>query len=233
MEAPTPAPHWFPDDPLAAGGERVHDRVLVTGADARSYLQSQLTQDVEALEVGDHRWSFVLEPNGKVTALVRVVRLGAEEFALDTDAGFGDALVERLARFRIRVKVDLENRPAAAVVDEHAEQHRIVVGWPKMGAEILPETTLVAQTGLSGLAVSFTKGCYPGQELVERMDSRGATAPQVLRTVAVDPATTPGQSLCDDSGEVIGVITSVAGSHGLALVRRGVEVGTAVHFEAD
>ena len=49
-----------------------------------------------------------------------------------------------------------------------------------MGAEIVPGETIPAVTGVTGVAVSFTKGCYPGQELVERMDSRGAEAPASL-----------------------------------------------------
>ena len=49
-----------------------------------------------------------------------------------------------------------------------------------MGAEILPGETIPAETGLAETAISFTKGCYPGQELVERMDSRGSTAPRHL-----------------------------------------------------
>lgn len=224
------APQWEPDDPTATVRERAYDRVRVTGADAQRYLQSQLTQDVERLGIGERTWSFVLEPGGRICALVRVVRLGEEQFALDTDAGFGEPLVERLKRFRIRVAVDLELESAVVPVDPAAEHLRVRVGWPKMGAEILPETTMVAQTGLSGIAVSFTKGCYPGQELVERMDSRGATAPFVLRSLAVDPVTVPGHELFDESGQPIGVITSVAGTHALAMVRRGVEVGELVGF---
>ncbi len=55
-----------------------------------------------------------------------------------------------------------------------------------MGTEIVPAETIPASLGeVVRVAVSFTKGCYPGQELVERMDSRGSSAPQVLRRVDV------------------------------------------------
>ena len=58
------------------------------------------------------------------------------------------------------------------------EAARIADGWPAMGVEIEPGETIPAETGVVAVAVDFRKGCYPGQELVERMDSRGATAPR-------------------------------------------------------
>ena len=54
------------------------------------------------------------------------------------------------------------------------ERARIEAAWPAMGAEIVPGETIPAETGVASVAVDFRKGCYPGQELVERMDSRGA-----------------------------------------------------------
>ena len=58
----------------------------VSGPDAGKYLHSQLSNDVASLLVGQSRYSFVLEPMGKVIALVRVTRVGDEVFVLDTDA---------------------------------------------------------------------------------------------------------------------------------------------------
>ena len=75
------------------------------------------------------------------------------------------------------------------------------------------------------LAVDFAKGCYPGQELVERMDSRGADAPQTLRLVEVDDDAGPGDPIVDALGEEVGSLTSVSGSRALGYVRRGSDVG--------
>ena len=96
---------------------------------------------------------------------------------------------------------------------------RIEAGWPAMGSEIVPGETIPAETGISDVAVSFTKGCYPGQELVERMDSRGATAPRSLRTVEVPAEAQVGDAVQRD-GVDIGTITSVHGGRALALVKR-------------
>jgi folate-binding protein YgfZ len=96
-----------------------------------------------------------------------------------------------------------------------------------MGAEIVPGETIPAVTGVVPVAVSFTKGCYPGQELVERMDSRGADAPLSLRIVDVASDAAAGDALTDRGGEPIGTLTSISpdGALGLALVKRGHDVG--------
>jgi len=101
---------------------------------------------------------------------------------------------------------------------------RVEAGWPAMGSEIVPAETVPAETGITSIAVSFTKGCYPGQELVERMDSRGATAPRLLQVVDVADGTVPGTPLMRDGTE-IGTITSVAGTRALAYVKRSALAG--------
>ena len=64
---------------------------------------------------------------------------------------------------------------------------RVDAHWPAMGVDI-EEGDVPATTGVVHCAVSFSKGCYPGQELVERMDSRSSSAPVVLRAVPVGEA---------------------------------------------
>ncbi len=213
-------------DPSAID-ETARDHVVVEGPDASTYLQSQVAQDLRELAVGDRVWTLVLEPSGKVESLARVTRTGDERFDLDTDAGFGDALAARLGRFKIRVTADISVVAAESAdpSDDH-ETARIAAGWPRMGCEIVPGETIPAVTGVVPVAVDFTKGCYPGQELVERMDSRGADAPRTLRIVDVPADAVAGDPLVVDGVEV-GTITSVspAGGSALATVRRGHDVG--------
>ena len=249
------------------------DFVEVTGADARAYLHSQLSQDVQAMAVGEARWSYLLQPNGKVDALLRVTETGEGRFVLDVDKGFGAAVLVRLERFRIRVKVDMEPLPwhcvavrgaeAASVAVAAAggdtwsvpswwgdpsawdvigpesappagvptadrarlERARVEAGWPAMGAE-LTERTIPGEVGpLLDLAVSFTKGCYPGQELVERMDSRGALAPHQLRRLHSNGSVLAVGDALVVAGQDVGTVTSVAGAQGLAVMARSVEPG--------
>jgi folate-binding protein YgfZ len=236
-----PVAHWVP-----------RDVVRVVGTDAASFLQGQLSQDVAALGEGGSAWSFLLQPTGKVAALVRVVRLADNEFVLDTDAGWGEAVIDRLNRFKLRVRVEIEALPwrclavrgvsvegAVPAFGEGAdllgedpavpegarlgdladyERLRIVHTWPAMGSE-LTERTIPAETGIVDRTVSFTKGCYTGQELVARIDSRGGHVPRHLRTLRVEQGAEVGDPVVVDGREV-GTLTSVAGTVALAYVHR-------------
>ena len=209
--------------------ESARDHVIVEGPDALSYLHSQVAQDLNGLGVGATTWTLVLEPTGKVESLARVTRTADDRFDFDTDAGFGDALAARLNRFKIRVAAEVSVEPAtsSAPSPDH-EEARIAAGWPRMGFEIVAGETIPAVTGVVPLAVNFTKGCYPGQELVERMDSRGADAPKSLRIVEIEPDAELGDAVVVDGVEV-GSISSVSpvGGVGLAFIKRGHDVGEA------
>jgi len=106
------------------------------------------------------------------------------------------------------------------------EACRIEAGIPAMGAE-LDEKTIPAEAGLVGRAVSFTKGCYTGQELVARIDARGARVPRNLRGIVIATPLTAtaladafvGAELVSGEGErSVGRITSAAWSPGLEAV---------------
>lgn len=102
-------------------------------------------------------------------------------------------------------------------------RRRIEAGVPAMGAE-LNEKTIPAEAGIVNRSVSFTKGCYTGQELVARVDSRGDNTPRRLRIVSGSgPAPLPETELTTDD-KAAGVLTSVAptddGWVALAYVRR-------------
>lgn len=226
------------------------DVVRVSGPDALTYLHGQVSQDLLSMAVGDSRWTFLLQPAGRVEVLARVRRTDDETFVFDVDGGFGEALVARLNRFKIRVRADVELVPWQVIavrgvegVDDivgaapnppdgvregtldELEQARIDTGWPAMGSEIVPGETIPAETGVTDRAVNFTKGCYPGQELVERMDSRGASAPRRLRVLDVTEGSKPGDPI-EHEGAEVGVLTSVAGTRALGLVKRNVDIGT-------
>ena len=259
--------------------EVTRDVVRVTGPDAVTYLQGQVSQDVAALAVGSSAWSFVLQPQGKVDAWFRVSRVADDEVLLDVDGGFGEALVSRLERFKLRTKAELEpladwrclavrgaSRPergqghafapesawpgvegydllgpdpeapdeARPGTTEEYEALRIECGVPAMGRE-LTDRTIPAEAGAGVIerSVSFTKGCYTGQELVARIDSRGGNVPRHLRGLVLDGDGVPttGTTVTIDGTEV-GTVTSAARSSrldavvALAYVKRDVVVPT-------
>lgn len=252
------------------------DFLVVRGPDAVSWLQGQLSQDVAALPVGGAADSLLLQPQGKVDALLRVLRTGPDEVVIDVDGGFGESVIARLRRFKIRIKADIEplewmclsvrGPKAAGKADEATgtvvpvdwpglsgfdvvgespalgpagdgvrrcsreawEVVRIEAGIPTMGAE-LTERTIPAEAGVVSRTVSFTKGCYTGQELVARIDSRGGNVPRHLRGVVVDGAVPPEGAELVVGDDVVGSLTSVttapggAGAVGLAYVKRDVD----------
>ncbi len=195
------------------------DRIEVTGADAVGYLHSQLSQDIGSLAVGERMLSLVLEPDGRVCAPIGVSRIEDERLILDVDPGYGEAVTARLLRFRLRTDAEFTMTAAERSRDAREEESRIIDGWPALGSEIIPGETLAAETGLTTVAVAFTKGCYPGQELVERMDSRGAIPPRRIVRVVVESGTEVGSPVIRDGAEV-GQVTSVAGVNALARVGR-------------
>ena len=262
------------------------DVLVITGPDATSFLQGQLSQDVAALAPGEVTSSLLLRPDGKLHCRLRVSRRESETFVCDLASGLGDGARARLERFKLRVAVDLQVRsltmlavrgaaappaPAAGfdgagsgndgtpvvvagvswgsvagwdlVAEEVSppvgvrlcepealEAVRIEAGVPAAGRE-LTEGLIPAEAGVVAETVSFTKGCYVGQELVARIDSRGGNTPRRLRGVVLEDATPApaGVELVDATGSTIGRITSSAFSPGveaaiaLAYVHRRVE----------
>lgn len=242
------------------------DVIHVRGADAQSFLHSQLAQDISRLEVGSSAHSLLLEPTGHVHSLVRVVYQSPEFFTIDVDAGFGESVITRLKRFILRSKVEMTqsdwvvrairgsgartevaNIPGAAVVAwgdtdavdvvcaesdaprvgeetevPHIDMLRVDSRWPRLGLDILVGD-IPATTGVVPVAVSFTKGCYPGQELVERMDSRGADAPVNVRVMSRDGVGVG--SRVELSPQDSGTVTSIGFHRALVRVGRGSQIG--------
>ncbi len=116
------------------------------------------------------------------------------------------------------------------------EVARIEAGVPRMGAELTAKT-IPQEAGdeLLARSVSFTKGCYTGQELVARIDARGSNVARLLRGVVSAGPLCAGTGLSAGGGAV-GTVTSAAesprgGFVGLAMVRRGVELPAEVKVE--
>lgn len=211
-------------DSVWARGPR--DRITVEGPDAERYLHSQLAQDISSMSVGERRWSLLLEPTGRVVALLGVERVDTERFVLDGDPGTGDAVETRLRRFLLRVAVTIELDLAVGPTPVEVETERIRAGWPRVGDDILSGETIPAETGVVPFAVSFTKGCYPGQELVERMDSRSASAPFRLVRLHGDGLVVGDPVIVD--GDEVGRVTSAADGVAIARVRRTATIGVPI-----
>jgi folate-binding protein YgfZ len=120
------------------------------------------------------------------------------------------------------------DRPELSLLDgEDYDLLRIEAGEPLMNVDVT-DSTIPQETGLVAASVSFNKGCFLGQELVARLDSRGGRVNHQLRILRFDDGSPAvGAGIVKDE-KPVGILTSAAGDAGLALVRRGVEPGDMV-----
>ena len=202
-----------------------HDTVRVSGPDTWTFLQSLLSQDVADMADGDQRPTLLLTPQGKVDVVGAITRRG-DDALIETDPGWGDQLVASLTRFKIRTKVELGVELAPTVAPEvfaAEEAARIAVGTPRVGAD-LDDSVIPQEAFLELNAVSFTKGCFIGQELVCRIDSRGHVNRFLRHLVPEDPSLTlaVGAEITVD-GKVVGSVTSAAPGIAMGFVRREVD----------
>ena len=201
-----------------------HDCLLVAGDDATAFLQAQLTQDLDFAEAGgDPLLAAWCNPKGRVIVLFRVRRLD-DAWRLALPTAMTAAVRKRLEMFRFRSRVSIDVDEAAAgdlgISGEPTEvewRSRLVAdGLPIIEAEQTERfTPHMLNLDLLG-AVSFDKGCYPGQEVVARTHYRGATKRRMKR-FGTTANVRPGDKLQAgerDAGEVV----NVAGREFLAVV---------------
>jgi folate-binding protein YgfZ len=269
----------------------------LTGRDAKSFLQGQVTNDVEALVPGQGCYAAFLTPKGKMLGDVRILD-GAPELLLDTERIALQELFNMIRRFSIGYDVQLHKRTLergllsligptsdrvtgvelpAAVEHDHiqagvagiparairtdlgidllcdaadtdalagalrergampvsesvAECLRVQAGRPRYGIDV-DDTVIPQEAGLNDRAVSFTKGCYVGQETVARLYYRGKPN-RHLRGLRLSAPAQRGDQVTFEA-RVVGRLGSVAdspafGPIALALVRREAPPGSTV-----
>lgn len=117
---------------------------------------------------------------------------------------------------------ELDEPAEETLNDDEFTRLRVLAGVPAMGSE-LDENTIPAEARIVDQSTSFTKGCYTGQELVARVDSRGDNTPRKLRIVTGGGNGAAGNELTLD-GAAAGIITSAAadgdGFVALAYIKR-------------
>ena len=225
--------------------------VRVAGPDAGDHLQRLVSNDVAALDVGGACQALLLTAKSRVIAPLVVWRRGEEDYLLLTEPELGEAVRSLLVRMRLRARCEIELEEHSSVLvfggdgiatdvpgtvevldseleptlsGDELELLRIELGVPRWGREI-DESILPAEAGLDRTHVSFSKGCYPGQEPVARLHFRGHPnrGLRVLELTALPPA---GAELLHE-GRPAGRVTSVAArpdgsAVALAYVRREV-----------
>lgn len=189
--------------------------LAVAGADRTSWLQGLLTNDVAALAEGESRYAAWLTPQGRMITDMNVMSRGGR-LLLDVPAPLAASLRERLDKLIFAEDVQVTDESAALLVwtvvhdqltDVVAEALpptyaalpeidldtfdviRIERGVPKFLVD-MNEETIPLEAGIEDRAISFTKGCYVGQEVIIRVTVRGGgrVAKRLVRWHADDAA---------------------------------------------
>jgi len=229
---------------------RPRDYVRVAGPDAADFLQRMLSNDVEQAPCR----AMLLTPKARLIAPLVVVRRVDDDFLLLTEPGLGDAVSSALLRAKFAAKVEIApeehvsvialgeeggipndelGEPGAELLDSDAEptlseseseRLRIEGARPAWGKE-LDDSILPAEAGLDETHVSFTKGCYPGQEPIARLRYRGKVN-RGLRVLEVEGAE-PGEEI-RYGDKAVGRVTSAVEDRALGYVRVEVPAGAEV-----
>jgi folate-binding protein YgfZ len=277
-------------------GLLVRDRgvIAVTGPDGAEYLQGQLTNDVEALAVGEGQYAALLDRKGHMQTDLRVLHFDKDRTQVDLEPGPKDQALRHLTMYSIGRDVAVADRtaetallsligPRAAEIASvpplpefanelntvagievlvvgtrggidlfcHADDRdrvlngliragavevsaeaveilRVEAGVPRFGAE-MDAATMPAEAAIVEDVVSFTKGCYIGQETVARLHYKGKPN-RHLRGLKLSASAAPGAALRlgeKEVGRLGGAVVSPAlGPIGLAIIRREAEPGT-------
>jgi tRNA-modifying protein YgfZ len=214
---------------------RERDFVGVTGPDAADYLQRMVSNDVEVLAPGEACPALLLTAKARLIAPLVVLRRGDDDFLLLTEPGLGETVRAQLARMRLRAQCEIEPEEHESVLvfgaadgfatdwpgarealdaglnptlsEEELELRRIESGVPRWDHE-LDDRILPAEASLEETHISFSKGCYPGQEPIARLHFRGHPN-RGLRVVELDEVPEYDTPLLHDGREV-GRVTSAA-----------------------
>ena len=214
------------------------------GPDAVDYLNRMLSNDVPAEGSAD---ALLLTAKARVIAQVLVWRRGVEDVLLLTEPELGEVVRAQLARMRFAAKCEIEpeehvstlifgqgegipnrdyGQPVVEVLDaaidvtlgdDELERFRIEAATPRHGREI-DDRVLPAEAGLEDRAISFSKGCYPGQEPVARQHFRGKVNRR-LRVLEIDGDTPEPETPVVLDGKDVGRVTSAVPGLALAYVR--------------
>ena len=184
-------------------------RIRVKGADAERYLNGQVSNDVRLTEDGRIIDACLLDAKGKLQFYVHIHREG-DDFIVQGAIDVAEEIHARLDKYLIADDVELidESLDENAYLSVPNETRRIIDGIPRWPNELYPGI-LPPEAGVEEQSISYTKGCYTGQEVISRMKRAGKTNRHLVK-LSLDKPLIPTKAKLLVDGREAGFITSVA-----------------------
>lgn len=150
-------------------GKNMNNRTTlqISGADAQDFLQGQLSNDITLIQQGDWQLNAYCQHQGRIIALFWVTRR-QDDFFLNFPKCLTDKVKQRLNMFVLMAKVEITHSKQALPVLKRA---RLVPEVYLMTSEKFVPQAL--NLDIDEVGVNFSKGCYPGQEVVARLHYLG------------------------------------------------------------
>jgi folate-binding protein YgfZ len=203
--------------------------IEVGGEDRLAFLQGLVSNDVTLAAPDRAVWAALLTPQGKWLADFFIVAEG-ERLLLDCERGQIEMLVAKLSRYRLRARATVTDRsgelgvavawggdPSADATEWDA--YRVSLGLPDGSKDLEADKTVLLEAGFDELnGISWTKGCYMGQELTARTRYRGLLKRRLVQVEIDGPLPAAGTPLMRGGSEVGSMRSGVAG-RGLAVLR--------------
>jgi folate-binding protein YgfZ len=183
--------------------------ISVSGPDAGSFLQGQITCDVTTLEDGQYTLGAYCNIKGKVESLFYLIR-NDDTYFLYLHPDLADPTLTELKKYAVFSKVAIELCEIALPPElARSEEQQILAQIP----QLYPETVglfFPHDLNLPELdAVSFTKGCYRGQEIVARMQHRGNLKRRMYFFISSKCKLNPGDEITGADNTAVGKIVRV------------------------
>ncbi|MDC9714857.1 MAG: hypothetical protein PSN36_03410 [Gammaproteobacteria bacterium] len=181
----------------------------VSGKDASSFLQGQLSNDITKIIDGEWQLNAYCQHQGRIIALLWVQKQG-NDFYLDFAPDLQEVVHNRLKMFALNTEVIFSEIDAQAV---SIDRPQITLATSE---KFIPQDL---NLDIDEVGVSFTKGCYPGQEVVARVHYLGKPKRRLYQFECDFKVSPMDKITLEDPTKSIGMVLNQVKSHFFATLK--------------